>query len=305
MKPIIAPIDKTLIKKELSKERFIRHTNKGNNELYVINYHNSPDTMREIGRLREAAFRGAGGGTGDEIDIDHNDTCEKPYEQLIVWDPRDEVIVGGYRYIFGPDAFLANGEINLSTTHLFHFSEQFIREYLPETIELGRSWVHPDYQPTATSRRGIFTLDNLWDGLGALTLMYPSVKYFFGKVTMYDRYNKEARDMLMSFMDFYFPDNQQLVTPIHPLERTFASEKFTHLWEGNTYKEGHKNLTQGVRALGENVPPLINAYMNLSLTMKTFGTAINDEFGDVEETGILVKIQDIYPDKLARYQNRV
>jgi Acetyltransferase (GNAT) domain len=304
MKPIIAPIDKTLIKKELSKERFIRHTNKGNNELYIINYHNSPDTMREIGRLREAAFRGAGGGTGDEIDIDHNDTCEKPYEQLIVWDPRDEVIVGGYRYIFGPDAFLANGEINLSTTHLFHFSEQFVREYLPETIELGRSWVHPDYQPTATSRRGIFTLDNLWDGLGALTLMYPSVKYFFGKVTMYDRYNKEARDMLMSFMDFYFPDNQQLVTPIHPLERTFASETFTHLWEGNTYKEGHKNLTQGVRALGENVPPLINAYMNLSLTMKTFGTAINDEFGDVEETGILVKIQDIYPDKLARYQNR-
>jgi hypothetical protein len=304
MKPIIAPIDKTLIKKELSKERFIRYTNKGNNELYVINYHNSPNTMREIGRLREAAFRGAGGGTGDEIDIDHNDTCEKPYQQLIVWDPRDEVIVGGYRYIYGPDAFLENGEINLSTTHLFHFSKQFVEEYLPVTIELGRSWVHPDYQPTATSRRGIFTLDNLWDGLGALTLMYTSVKYFFGKVTMYDRYNKEARDMLMSFMDFYFPDNQQLVTPIHPLERIFPSEKFIHLWEGNSYKEGHKNLTQGVRTLGENVPPLINAYMNLSLTMKTFGTSINDEFGDVEETGILIKIEDIYEDKLARYQNR-
>lgn len=302
MKPIIEPIDIALLKKELTKERFIRFTNKGNNELYVINHHDSPDTMREIGRLREAAFRGAGGGTGDEIDIDHNDTCEKPYEQLIVWDPRDEVIVGGYRYIFGPDAFLENGEINLSTAHLFHFSKQFVSEYLPVTIELGRSWVHPEYQPTATSRRGIFTLDNLWDGLGALTLMYPTVKYFFGKVTMYDRYNTEARDMLMSFMDFYFPDNQQLVTPINPLARIFPSENFKHLWHGNTYKEGHKNLTQGVRALGENVPPLINAYMNLSLTMKTFGTSINDEFGDVEETGILVTIKDIYAEKLERYQ---
>jgi hypothetical protein len=302
MKPIISPIDKELIKKELTLERFIRKTNKGDNEIYVLNHHNSPNTMLEIGRLREWAFRSAGGGTGEEIDIDHNDTCEKPYEQLIVWDPRDEVIVGGYRYIFGPDSILENGEINLSTAHLFNFSPQFIDEYLGKTMELGRSWVHPEYQPSATSRRGIFTLDNLWDGLGSLCVDYPEVKYFFGKVTMYDKYNTEARDMLLSFMDFYFPDNQSLVTPINGLKREFPKEHFKELWEGNDYKEGHKNLNQGVRNLGENIPPLINAYMNLSLTMKNFGTAVNDLFGDVEETGILITIEDIYAEKRERYQ---
>jgi Acetyltransferase (GNAT) domain len=301
MKEIIAPIDKALLKTELTKERFVRHTNKGNNEIYVINHHNSPNMMMEIGRLRELAFRGGGGGTGEAYDIDHNDTCEKPYEQLIVWDPREEVVLGGYRYIWGPDAMLADGTINLSTEHLFHFSPKFIAEILPYTIELGRSWVHPDYQPTATSRRGIFTLDNLWDGLGALVVDYKAVKYFFGKVTMYEQYNIEARDMLLSFMDFYFPDNEALVTPINPLQRVFEAEKFYPLWEGNDYKEGHKNLNQGVRSLGENIPPLINAYMNLSLTMKTFGTGINDLFGDVQETGILVTIADIYPEKVARY----
>jgi Acetyltransferase (GNAT) domain len=301
MQPIIAPIPTAFIKKELINHRFVRYTNKGENEIYIINHHNAPNIMREVGRLREAAFRGAGGGTGLEIDIDHNDTCEKPYEQLIVWDPREEVIVGGYRFIFGPDAMLGNGVINLSTAHLFNFSEKFIQEFLPVTIELGRSWVHPDYQPTAESRRGIYTLDNLWDGLGALCVDYHEVKYFFGKVTMYEHYNREARDMLMSFMDYYFPDNEGLVTPIHPLQRTFSSEMFLDKWKNLPYKEGHKNLNAGVRALGENIPPLINAYMNLSLTMKSFGTSINDEFGDVEETGILITISDIYPEKTERY----
>jgi hypothetical protein len=301
IRAIIPPLDKKLIQKELTKERFVRITNKGDNEIYVINHHNSPNVMREIGRLREEAFRGAGGGTGDEVDIDHNDTCEKPYEQLIVWAPQEQVILGGYRFIFGPDAMLENGEINLSTAHLFNFSEKFIQEYLPYTIELGRSWVHPEYQPSATSRKGIYTLDNLWDGLGALCGDYPNVKYFFGKVTMYTHYNTEARDMLMSFMDYHFPDNEQLVTPIHPLERIFSKEIFWKKWDGLPYKEGHKNLNNGVRLLGENIPPLINAYMNLSLTMKTFGTSVNDLFGDVEETGILITIKDIYQEKTERY----
>ncbi len=301
MKPIIAPVDREKIKSELSPERFIRETNYGGNLIYIVNHHNAPNVMLEIGRLREISFRLGGGGTGEEVDIDENDICEEPYQQLIVWNETDQEIIGGYRYILCKNAFLSDGSLNLSTTHLFHFSEKFIHEYIHQTIELGRSWVQPDYQPSATNRKGLFSLDNLWDGLGALIVMHPEIQYFFGKVTMYPTYNVEARDWLMAFMQHYFPDPDQLVVPLHPLQYKFDLDAIKQNFIGLGYKEGYRVLNQHVRSLGVNIPPLINSYMNLSPTMRTFGTAVNDLFGDVEETGILVTITDIYDSKKDRH----
>jgi hypothetical protein len=302
MKPIIAPVDKEILKKELTQERFVRKSNNGSNDIYIINYHNSPEVMKEIARLREITFRAAGGGTGKEIDIDEFDTSHTPYQQLIVWDPVEEEIVGGYRFIRCADAEKDNAGVpHLSTTEILHFSERFMSHYLPFTIELGRSFVQPKYQPGPDNRKGLFSLDNLWDGLGALVIDNPDVKYFFGKVTMYPDYNSKARDLILVFMHYYFPDNENLVTPIVPLTLDCNKEEIEKLFRGLDYKEGHKVLNQHVRALGENIPPLINSYMNLSATMKTFGTAINSHFGDVEETGIIVRIDDIYPTKKERH----
>ncbi len=298
---IIDPIERSLIKKELSENKFIRTTNKGNNEIYIINHHDSPHVMREIGRLREVSFGSAGGGTGQEVDIDELDTCEHNYDQLIVWSPEDEEILGGYRF-FNCAKFQGNlNEIDISTKHYFNFSNRFVSDYLPTTIELGRSWVQPAYQPSATNRKGLFTLDNLWDGLGALIVLNPEVNYFFGKVTMYKEYNKEARDMLLSFMNYYFPDKDQLVTPISPLPIIHESKEFLAMLTGLTYKEGHKILGEVLKEKGERIPPLINSYMNLSDSMKTFGTAENPDFGGVEETGILISIADIHPSKAERH----
>ena len=95
---IIPKVSRDLIKKELSNGNFVRDTNKGDNEIYIINYHSAPNTMREIGRLREITFASAGGGTGNPLDIDELDTCELNYDQLIVWSPGDEEILGGYRF---------------------------------------------------------------------------------------------------------------------------------------------------------------------------------------------------------------
>ena len=94
----IPKISRKLIKKELSRDKFVRITNKGNNEIYIINHHDSPNVMWEIGRLREITFASSGGGTGNEVDIDELDTCELNYDQLIVWSPEDEEILGGYRF---------------------------------------------------------------------------------------------------------------------------------------------------------------------------------------------------------------
>lgn len=301
MKDIIAPIEKKILLSELNEDRYVRHTNNGSNIIYIITHNDSPNVMREIGRLREVTFREAGGGTGKEIDMDDFDVSKNPYKQLIVWNPEEKEIVGGYRFIRCDEAITPTGEINLATTELFSFSEKLKQHYLPYTIELGRSFVQPKFQPSSENRKGLFSLDNLWDGLGALITDNADIKYLFGKVTMYTDFNLLARDRILTFMAYYFPDEEKLVWPHNPVTIKNDMTAFVKLLQGKDYKDGHKLLNQQVRALGENIPPLINSYMNLSATMKTFGTAINTHFGEVEETGILVTIDDIYSTKKERH----
>ena len=302
MQNLIDPIERDVLKKELNKDTFLRNTNYGNIEVHLVNHHRQPNAIQEIGRLRELTFRAAGGGTGLAVDLDENDTCEDCYDQLITWDPEEEEIVAGYRLIRCADATIdANGVHNLSTSHYFHFSEKFKTDYLPKTIELGRSFVQPKFQPSRENRKGVFSLDNLFDGLGAMIVMNPDIKYLFGKVTMYPHYNKEARDLLLYFMNHYFPDTEKLVWPIKPLGYFGDVSVFEGLFDDLSYKDGYKILNGRVRALGENIPPLINTYMGLSATMKTFGTALNDDFGEVEETGILITIDDIFQAKKDRH----
>jgi hypothetical protein len=303
MKPIIQPVPTDILIKELSDNKFVRKTNNGNSEIYIITHHDSPNVMKEIGRLREVTFRAAGGGTGEEIDIDEFDTADAPYKQLIVWNPEEKEIVGGYRYIKLGDAPVVNGIVHVATTELFNFSPQFVKQYVPETIELGRSWVQPKYQPSIDNRKGLFSLDNLWDGLGALVVDNPDIRHFYGKVTMYTDFNLHARDLILAFMQYFFPDKEKLVTPIEPLSIQTDVSDFLKAIEGLSYKDAHRILGQRVRENGEHIPPLVNAYMNLSATMKMFGTALNSHFGEVEETGILVTIADIYDTKKERHIN--
>lgn len=299
---IIAPVPVELIEAELTPERFLRFSNKGHNHIYVTDAHESPNVMREIGRLREQAFRLAGGGTGKACDIDEYDTMPVPCKQLIVWDPESRLILGGYRFIFGPDMTMdADGMPHIATSHMFRFSPRFIKDYLPNTLELGRSFVRVEYQSSRVGAKAIFALDNLWDGLGALTVRNPGIKYLFGKMTMYPTYSRESRDMILYFLKKHFPDPERLVYPITPLD-THADEKaMAGLFTGATFKDDYRILNNAVRAHGVNIPPLVNAYMSLSPTMHVLGTAINDTFGDVEETGIFLVIDEIFEEKKRRH----
>ncbi len=305
MKDIIAPVERSLIKKELTEETFVREANNGNRDIHIIDAHNAPNTLREIGRLREISFREPGGGTGKECDLDAYDLQKNPFKQLIVWDRNDEEIVGGYRFLEGKNIHLDNEGVPQSpTSRLFRFSDQFISEYLPRVIELGRSFVQPDYQPLYNIRKGIYSLDNLWDGLGALLVDHPEVDYFFGKITMYPRYNITARDLILYFLHKYFPDPEGLLRPYHPVDLATPETELERIFSGDSYEENYKLLIKHVRRYGENIPPMVNAYMNLSSTMKTFGTSVNPHFGRVEETGILITISDIYEQKKERHVSR-
>lgn len=277
-------------------------TNKSNNEIYVVTAHNAPNVMKEIGRLREIAFREAGGGTGKSMDIDEFDVCPNCYKQLIVWNPEAEEIIGGYRYILGTDVDIdANGQPVLATSHMFHFSEKFMNDYMPQTIELGRSFVSLPYQSSRMGAKSLFALDNLWDGLGALTVIMPNVKYFFGKMTMYPSYIRKGRDMILYFLKKHFDDKEKLVIPMEPLKIETDVRELESLFCEDDFRSDYRILNREIRKMGYNIPPLVNAYMNLSPTMKLFGTAINDGFGDVEETGILIAVDEILEEKRMRH----
>lgn len=299
---IIQPIEKEVLKRELTPELQLRMTNKSHNEIYVITAHNAPNVMKEIGRLREIAFREAGGGTGKAMDIDEFDTCENCYKQLIVWNPEEEEIIGGYRYLEGTDWELdEKGQPKLATSHMFHFSEKFLKEYMPYTIELGRSFVSLPYQSSRMGAKSLFALDNLWDGLGALTVIKPNVRYFFGKFTMYPSYIRRGRDMILYFLHKHFADKENLIVPMKPLEIETDPKELEQLFCEKEFKKDYLILNSEIRKLGYNIPPLVNAYMSLSPTMKLFGTAINYGFGDVEETGILIAIEEIFEQKRVRH----
>ena len=305
MKEIIAPVPVEAIMEELTEEKFFRKTNNGGNEIYVLTAHESPNIMREIGRLREISFRDSGGGTGLDCDIDVFDTREENFfYQLIVWNPTDRAIVGGYRFLLCDHLPVdENGQVDTPTSELFLYSDKFVKEYLPYTIELGRSFVQPDYQPSKSLSKGLYSLDNLWDGLGSLIDIYPEAKYYFGKVTMYPQLERTSRDMILYFMQKHFPDKDNLVTVRPELNLPILTdpEWLASIFTADNYHDNYKILVKQVRERGAAVPPLVNAYMSLSATLRSFGTALNPGFGKVEETGILLTISDIFEEKVKRH----
>jgi len=301
---IAPPVDRELIKRELKQKHFLRKTNRGNKEIYITTAHLSPNIMREIGRLRELSFAADGGGTGKEVDIDEYDTLPDPYccKQLFVWNTEDEEIVGGYRFAHGSTMFQrADGTIATPTAEHYQFSQEFLDNYLPYTVELGRAFVQPAYQPSTNIHKGLYSLDNLWDGLGALVLEIPETRYFLGKITIYDTMDTEARDLMLYFYQKYFPDPDGLMWPYHPTEISMDYNQLVKTFNGRNYKEDYQILLHAVRSRGCTVPPLVNAYMNLSSTMRYFGTCPDHGLPGTNGIGILITLKDINADKRLRH----
>ena len=302
MEPLGEAVPVEELMAELSSIGMLRKTNNANNEVYLFDHHSSSLLMHELGRIRELTFRHAGGGTGKALDLDEYDLDpDHPQKQLIIWDPDNREIIGGYRFIFPGRKEKGFSVDRYASSAYFTFSPKFIRKYLPHTMELGRSFVRPEYQSAAMGRKSLYALDNLWDGLGAIIIDNHQIKFLFGKVTMYTHYNVQARNMILYFMLKYFPDPERLAVPDDPIVLDIHEGEMKLIFTGRNFKEDLKILSQEVRKLGENIPPLINAYMNLSPSMRCFGTFINHHFGNVEETGIMITVRDIYIDKINRH----
>lgn len=335
--PIMNLIPSSLLEDELKLARFVKDTEHGGNKIYVFSGKKCPRLMVQIGILREMSFRQGGGGTNLSVDIDRWDEfdptklpvdspyfdlsyfnslgpfAENGFQQLIVWDPENKEIIGGYRYV-EMNNFINKDHtsIDTPTADLFDCSREFIRMYAPFTIELGRSFVQPKYQLRADyvpPRKAIYALDNLFDGLGTLVVDYKNknIQYFFGKVTMYKTYNRQARNMILYYMEKHFPDNYQLVSPkleLIPPGLKDEIDLLESIFVGNTEREDKQILIKSLRDIRDGkqvMPPLFKKYTEMSPTMKMFGTAINHHCGEVEETAIMTKISDIVEEYKKNY----
>lgn len=301
--PIIEPIDVALLKSELNEKTFIRATIRGNNEIYVVNNETAPNVLKEIGRLREVAFRAVGGGSGTPCDLDHFDLEDKACFQLVVWNPEADEIIGGYRFTkWALASFHENGQPYVNTEHLFDFSQKFLDEYFPYCLEMARAFVQPKYQSAQMGRKALFALDNLWDGIGAIVASDPSVRYLAGKVTIYSSSPELSRKAMVYYLDKFFGDREGLITSKNP-ERWTAeqAEMFDAMFTGASVKENYQILNNFVKSMGDTIPPLIHSYIGLSDTMKTFGTTFDPDFGDCYDTAMMITIADIYPEKFSRY----
>ena len=301
--PIIEPIDVALLKSELNEKTFIRNTIRGNNEIYVVNNETAPNVLKEIGRLREVAFRAVGGGSGTPCDLDHFDIEDKACFQLVVWNPEADEIIGGYRFTkWALASFHENGQPYVNTEHLFDFSQKFLDEYFPYCLEMARAFVQPKYQSAQMGRKALFALDNLWDGIGALVASDPSVRYLAGKVTIYSSSPELSRKAMVYYLDKFFGDREGLITSKNP-ERWTEEQAvmFDEMFTGATVKENYQILNNFVKSMGDTIPPLIHSYIGLSDTMKTFGTTFDPDFGDCYDTAMMITVADIYKEKFSRY----
>ena len=275
----------------------LRPSNKADNLIYDITAHECPNVMREIARLREISYREGGGSTGNEMDMDDMDTMARPYHQLIVWDPENRQTVGGYRYLLGSEAEIRDGQPYITSAHLFHYSERFIREFLPYSVEFGRAFVQPMYQKREMGVKALFALDNIWDGIGALLYNHPEIRYLFGKVTIYPDYNSTARELIYNYLDRFHRGDRTLFAPYHEEKVQAIPTPF----EGDDLDQNYHLLQHAVREQGTVIPPMFTAYLNITDHLMFMGNAINDELSNVYETGIMVSMDTVYAEKKERY----
>ena len=300
--PLIEPVPRELLRQELTTDCLVRSTRIGSNDVYIFTALNAPNLMQEVGRLRELTFRDAGAGFGTAVDIDHFDTDFYPCKQLIVWDPLAEEIIGGYRFnTFHQFTVSSLKDIPLANKLLYNFSATFTAEYLPYLVELTHAFIQPKYQVKYAGRKATFSLDNIWDGLGALVLKYSFIKYFFGRITFFADYDPKVRDLAFYFFAKHLKGEQTLIKAKEPFPLSTVIAELEKVIDGQSSEEDYKKLNQAAKNHGTAIPSLVKSYINVSGTMKVFEPVFDPYFCSTYAAAIMVTIADIYPAFVKRY----
>lgn len=281
---LISPSDSQIINSEL-KQNGNLILEKDDTEIYIFEPGKCPKTLLEIGRQREIMFSLVGGGTNKDCDIDDYDNL---YSQIVVWDPKEFEIVGGYRFIVGKP--IKTGAVS----RLYNLN--FTPKELGNTIELGRSFVN------FFSKKRMRGLDLLWFGLGYLIKKYKN-EYFIGKVTLYPkRLGQESIDIIMNFLEKEFPSFDNSLTPKPGFKFKFTSSpKIKNIFNGESFKDNFNKLRIELKNRNKTIEPLLNSYLKLSLYTQFKGGVKNVFFGNVLEVLLLVPVQKVNEEVIQKY----
>lgn len=260
--------------------------------IYFLDQVESSPVFREIGRLRELAFRAVGEGSGRRRDIDHFDSY---YKHLVLWDEDDLEIAGAYRFVDSAGVVKERGVAGLYSGSLFELDETKCG-FLHQGLELGRSFVQPRYW-------GKRSLDYLWYGIGAYLAKNPQYRYLFGPVSISNAMPQLAKELLIYFYKLYFSDNSHQVSSIHPFIFSNPPYRFSKEFTGDDYSEDFKRLKSLLKNLGTAVPPLYKQYSDLcergGVSFLDFN--VDPDFNNCIDGLVIVDIKKLKPKKYKRY----
>lgn len=264
-----------------------------NKLIYLYHHHDSNPIMREIGRLREIAFRAVGEGTGKRRDIDKYDSY---YQHLVLWDKQQFEIVGAYRFASGDQVLAQYGENALYSQSLFQYDDSFM-PYVKQGLELGRSFVQPKYW-------GKRSLDYLWFGVGAFLAKHPEYRYLFGPVSISNQLPGSAREMLVHFYSREFAPMQTMAVSMSPFGLSQQQKaQLDNLYSNDDYPNNFKQLKQMLASMGAAVPTLYKQYGELCRAdgVKFLAFGIDADFGDCIDGLVLVDTHKLKGKKYQRY----
>lgn len=290
-KTIAHPEPREQLIKELADAERLGATSDGH-EIYLADFQPGSALMRELGRQREIAFRKVGEGTGAKRDLDRFDLY---YRHLILWDKHNLAIVGAYRLGEGKQIMAAWGEEGFYTRQMYQFNPEY-RPYLLDSLELGRSFVHPDYWGKAC-------LDYLWQGIGAYLSRYPA-RYLIGPVSMSARYPDDLMDKLVTYFRLYFQHPQPLVAALNSYQASPLREMdFAVACNGLTAEQAFSLLQKEFQAAGCKIPVLFKQYLAL---FKPGGFLALDfmrdkDFGDCLDALCIADLHLMKEEKARRY----
>ena len=280
------------MRRELREGSLMGRTNDGK-DIFLFEGRTNSAVMRELGRLREHAFRAVGEGTGKHRDLDSFDAY---YKHVVLWDESDLQIVGAYRIGEAGAIMAERGPEGLYSHGLFAFEEGF-HDVLPQAIELGRSFVQPRYQ-------GLRALEYLWYGIGAYLSTRPSIRYLFGPVSVSADYPEKARKLLVYFYSRYFNAAQPMATPRTPFVLSEADQaELASVIPGDDYPRDFRALKQRLGELGVSVPILYKQYTDMYEPggARFLGFNVDPAFANCVDGLVLADLEMLKASKRERY----
>ena len=294
--PLAAPVASELLTKELETLPEDRRLAENSDfAVYLGTAREMPQLLREVGRLRELTFRGAGEGTGKSRDLD---SFDEYYSHILLWHKSRQELVGAYRAGNTAEILAERGVGGLYTSTLFRYDEKIFQRLRP-ALELGRSFVRPEYQ------RQYAPLLLLWKGIARMVARRPAVPVLFGAVSISNEYSSASREMIFRFFEAHMQEDELagLIEPRRPFRPGLLRR-----WDCSGMHRALRDLDElsqpitDVEADGKGLPILLRQYAKIG--GKLLGFNVDRKFSNVLDGLVVVDLRQTEPAVLERYMGR-